>query len=392
MKTRKILKKTISFILALSMILSVSLVMASAKQTNVINYHVGNEIHTYSYTDDQHSIGYSDDTFGDEYCMKIVGEEAIVGWRVKETGKEIYYTDFTSCIIKDNPGELNLYPIGVKLALLPEDVYYFNHDSRYFLLDGNNYYMTEEHEKLLLETTLAAGKNSSLQIPAYILSKILKAYPDFSWNGSCIGYTTTACLQKKGLLDVVSTQEGATCIRDLEPTPDLISLMNYYNGHATINVLPKNKAIGPGSKEYARQLKNLYECVEAGNLTLMEFIMIIGYHGFACTGAFTDATGAHYLIIYDENNELYVDGKFIPAYANGYVDIVKIAPDFSTIETNYGELPAIFWSADFESYKAFDINGNYDSSIYLNEVRRQTVHGLTSFLKAHLPNILKAFA
>lgn len=395
MKLKNKIKKIISFVIASVMILSASLVIASAEQSYKINYHIDNEIYTVSYTGAEHIIGLRNDSCGREYEMKVVGDSAIVGWTIEETGKKIYYTDYNSLHITDNPGEYNLYPIKVKLALLPEDVYRFEHDSDVFLMDGNNYYMTEEHEKLLVDTTYAAGKDSALQIPAYILSKILEAYPDFSWNGSCIGFTTTACLQKKGILDVVSTQEGATCIRDLEPTPDLISLMNYYNGHATINVLPKNKAIGPGSKEYTRQLKELYNCVEAGNLTLMEFIMfngLPGYHGFACTGAFTDETGTHYLIIYDENISTYINGGYESRYANGYVDLVEITPDFSSIETDYGYLPAIFWSDNFESYKAFDINGDYDISIYRQEIRRQAVDGLKSFVMARLPGILKVFA
>ena len=160
-------------------------------------------------------------------------------------------------------------------------------------------------------------------------------------------------MQKKGIIDVVSTQPGASCVRDLKPTPELISLLNYYNAQAATTILPKDKAFKPGSAEYTRQLKKLVKSALDGNLILFEFFpieeelsnLVSAYHGIVITGAYEHPDGGYVLLYYDENDSEYAD--------SGYCGNLYIPDDFSQIYGEYSD-PMIFWTDSFEEYRSVD--------------------------------------
>ena len=302
--------------------------------------------------------------FGFQFFGKIVGNEAVIGWKVKETGQEMLYDVFRyddditymqDMYIDGEPGIYNLYAISTPVCLQPEDVYSFTNSNEYFDFDGDRYYLTKEDHLRLVSSVCMLGGFSPLAIPATIGSLILIKYDDgdlFPWNGSCIGFANTVCLQKKGILDVVSTQEGATCMRDLKPTPELISLLNYYNAQGTTTFIPKNKGVNPGSAEYKRQLQNLCASLEAGNLVLLEFYPedvspLSTYHGVVASGIYTAPDGSKVILCYDENYE---------SYSQGTCNAMYVSADYTEFGSYPDDALSFAWTDDFECYKSIDIN------------------------------------
>ena len=289
-----------------------------------------------------------------EYLMHVIsGDEAIIGWKLPN-GEDWYYaSDSVYDTYMEESGVYDFYAISTPVQLLPTDVYNFTNSSKYFTFDGDRYYMTKEHQLRLVSSTCLAGGTIPLALPAGILATILSTYSTWEWAGSCIGFANTVCLQKKGILDVVSTQPGATCVRDLEPTPELISLLNYYNAHSAATILPKDKAFEPGSAEYTRQLKKLVKSALDGNLILFEFFpieeelsqMFTVYHGIVITGAYEHPNGGYVLLYYDEN-----DGSYA---RYGECNYLYVPADYSQIYGEYSNL-MIFWTDSFEEFRSVD--------------------------------------
>ncbi len=292
-------------------------------------------------------------TVNDYYMHVISGDEAIIGWKLPN-GEDWYYaSDWIYDTYMEESGVYDFYAISTPVQLLPTDVYNFTNSSQYFTFDGDRYYMTKEHQLRLVSSTCLAGSSIPLALPAAILSTVLSTYSTWEWNGACIGFANTVCLQKKGIFDVVSTQEGATCVRDLQPTPELISLLNYYNAHSAATILPKDKAFKPGSAEYTRQLKKLVKSALDGNLILFEFFpieeelsdMFSVYHGIVITGAYEHPNGGYVLLYYDEN-----DGSYA---RDGECNYLYVPADYSQIYGEYSNL-MIFWTDSFEEFRSVD--------------------------------------
>ncbi len=290
---------------------------------------------------------------GNCFMHVISGDEAIIGWTLPN-GEEWYYaSDSIYDTYAGECGIYDLYAISTPVQLLPTDVYSFTNSYEYFNFDGDRYYMTKEHYLRLISSACLAAGTIPLALPAAITSSVLVTYPEWNWAGSCIGFANTVCLQKKGIIDVVSTQPDASCVRDLKPTPELISLLNYYNAQAATTILPKDKAFKPGSAEYTRQLKKLVKSALDGNLVLFEFFpleedlsnLVSAYHGIVITGAYEHPDGGYVLLYYDENDSEYAD--------RGYCGDLYIPDDFSQIYGEYSNL-MIFWTDSFEEYRSVD--------------------------------------
>ncbi len=328
----------------------------------------------YNFGDGSHyiEVGYGDNYLNWELRNYIVDGEAIIGWKT-EDGEQYFYEWNDG--LPDRSGMIDLYPITTPVALLPEDVYGFTNSERYMLVNGEDrHFFTPEHKARLHESLEVAAAGSYLKLPAAILSLVFKDYDQWDWAGSCIGFANTVCLQKKGILDVVSTQEDAECMRDLVPDAELISLINYYNAHSAASLITKNKGLIPGTKDYTRQIKNLVESVREGNLVLFEFYPYAlennfnYYHGIVFTGAYTLPDGRHVLLYYDEN----YDG-----YAYGFPESTIVAADYSSIE-GY-EDAMFFWTDEFECYKSLDVNGDYDDGTYFKDAFEAHIAETVSF-------------
>lgn len=301
-------------------------------------------------------IGYEygkNPTINEDFDHIISGDEAIIGWTFPD-GEDLYYASNYDISI-GLAGVYDLYAISTPVQLRPTDVYGFTNSHEYFDFDGDKYYMTKEHLLRFISSTCLAGGATPLALPAAILSTVIVSYSELGleWLGACVGFANTVCLQKKGIIDVVSTQPGATCVRDLKPTPELISLLNYYNAHAATMFLPKDKAFKPGSKEYTRQLEKLVNSALDGNLILLELVpvgtelsdTVAAYHGIVITGAYKCPDGDYALLYYDENDKSYAD--------EGRCNTLYVSADFS--EIYYNNL-MIFWTDSFEEYRSIDLD------------------------------------
>ena len=183
---------------------------------------------------------------------------------------------------------------------------------------------------------------------------------------------------------MVSTQEGATCVRDLKPTPELISLLNYYNAQGTTTFIPKNKGVDPGSAEYKRQLKNLCASIEAGNLVLLEFypedeFPLNMYHGVVASGIYTAPDGSKVILCYDENSE---------NYAKGRCNMMYVSADYSQFGDNPDDYLSFAWTDDFECYKSIDINENVSSTL---PYHKALIMRIIDLIRGFFQNIVTMF-
>lgn len=309
-----------------------------------------------------------------DFYGKIIDGEAIIGLEYEDGTVYAPYEELGTYMnswffgpeTEENKQIYRFKAVKTPVTLEKSDVYSFTNSDEYFNVDGKGrYYMNKEDYLRLVASACVIHGVGPYALPAAVTSAILLGYPKFTWNGSCIGFTTTVCLQKKGIFDVVKTQEGATCVNDLKPTSDLISLMNYYNAQAALTTLTKNQSSAKTPKEFSRQLKKMFESAESGNLVLLEYLIgdselnaigNLAYHGFAISGAYTDSYGRHVLLYYDDNDARYGD--------EGICSACWIEPDFSAIHTDYGDLQTIFWTDEFEAYKSIDYNGEDNSIKY----------------------------
>ena len=334
------------------------------------------------------------------WCGYTTDSGAVIGWEAEDKTVYSYAVEGGAYSIhaeekvfpvdSEKGGIYRFTAVKTPVMLQKEDVYSFTNSSEYFSVDGNGgYYMTKESYLRLVASACIIHSVGPLALPASVLSTVLIGYPQMQWNGSCIGFTSTVCLQKKGILDVVKTvnQDGAKCINDLKPTKELINLINYYNGQASLTTVTKNKANRKTPKEFSRQLKKMFESVCAGNLVLMEFMQLGGneglYHGFALTGGYTDENGNHVLFYYDDNDQEYG--------SEGICSVCYIAPDFSEIYTgDYGALETILWTDEFEGYKSIDINSkSINPSYYWKEYIKHIVEIFKEWLEFYFFGALK---
>jgi len=334
-------------------------------------------------------VAYGETYLNEDIENYIVDGEAIIGWETKE-GEEFYFFDEKA--LPDGSGIIDLYPITTPVSLQPEDVYSFTNSRDHMLVNGENkIYFTDEDKARLHESITNISKGNYLSLLGSIMNLVFKNYDQWKFPGACIGFANTVCLQKHGIIDVVSTQEGAECVRDLVPDEELISYINYYNAHSATTLLPKNKGLFPGTKEYTRQVKNLVESVREGNTVLFEFYPtgttspIEEYHGIVFTGTYTLPDGRHVLLYYDENSY---------DYSLGFAGSVTVAADYSTIEGHY-ENSVFFWSDDFEYYKSVDINGEFDNdgtNYYKDKLEAHIAETVSFWLEEYIkPFLAKLF-
>ena len=296
---------------------------------------------------------------------RVTDGKACIGWSDAPGGAVKYDAKDEIEMTED----LSLYAVYGDILFQPEEAYNFSNDYEPFTVDsvaftreGEDifryipYYMTEDDYTALLKNLSKVFALSPVMYPLAAADLALAAsYPLRNWMGSCYGISVTTALQHLGMIDLLSLQEGAENVRDLEPTPELVSMINYYQSQSMRSLIADNAAVKTGSSAYTYQLKQLYETVKAGNIVRFGFSLLQNAtpnHEILIIGAYDDLEGNHVLLTYDSNyGTAFSQGDIITTFV--------ISPDFSYMESDrYNYVYAFFWSDDFSGFESFNIDGS----------------------------------
>ena len=308
------------------------------------------------------------------YMLRQIGSRIIIGWKTEqdrtfyyETVKLTYRDDVTDIVAEDR-AVYDLYAVTCPISLTKDDVYPFLNTSRVFNAELNGYvYTNEDFMHLILDECATFIWTPLAPFLAPSLAYLTLYWPTNEFVGACTGIAMTELLQYHGKLDLPATQNVKT-MAELEPTDELLSVIDFYAVQALPCHLCNHMAIDPGTEEYSRQLKTMFETVASGSPVYFEFypyaqhpmktiftkgpwgITNVG-HSILLTGAYTDGNGNHVLIAADCNSS---------SYSNGTCRIVSINADFTEIynfDYQTGALQGFSWTETVEQYDSFPAKG-----------------------------------
>ncbi len=248
----------------------------------------------------------------------------------------------------------------VPLLLGSDEILWFSNSDYFFNVDDKGGYYLSVTDYQMMKHNIYKVFGYGV-IPAVALSIALSTYPDWDWQGSCYGMSTTVFLQHYGVIDLLEDETSTDSLADMKNDAKLISAINYYQWSAAGSFLCENFALNPGTEMYSQQLENLFETVSNGNIALFTYyptrIFERTGHTILMTGAYTQADGTHVLVAYDCNySDDYLNGKFEQRF---YID-----SDFTSIKRGtdypaegYNSVGAFNWTDDYSHFEAFDING-----------------------------------
>ena len=318
--------------------------------------------------------------------------DAIVGWKT-EDGKEFYYSNTKRSIIfneedysviqsgygtdvyvpVEDGAVCNLYPIYCGLALTTEETFSFTNSRKIFYNEFGYYYTREAFKHHIIDWLATFGFSPLLPLGIAGAIFVTAFWPVDGWRGSCCGFPITALLQHYGKIDILSGQ-GVDSVSELEPTEEIQSTINFYNNAAIATHIVNHWAFDPGTKEYTRQLQNLYNTLESGTPVSFEFYglndpplkAIAEYfkhpftsegtfidaihmnHGILLDGAFTDGEGNHIILAWDNEST---------EFSKGYADVLIINKDFTDIFYDGITLNGFAWNEDMSSFESFPTEG-----------------------------------
>ncbi len=295
----------------------------------------------------------------------VFNGRACIGWSDAPGGEVRYDAGDEIELTKD----LTLYAVYEDILLQPEEAFSFNNTYDPFTVKSYSvtradeelfryipYYMTTEDYAAMLKNLCNVYALSPVMYPLAGIDLALAAsFPLRNFMGACYGISVTSALQHLGMIDMLPMQEGAQNVRDLEPTPELVSLINYYQAQATRSMVTDNAAMNPGSAAYSWQLKQLYESVRSGNLVRFGFSLLQNptpNHEILIIGAYDDTEGNHVLLTYDSN----YGSDFAE---NDIVTTFVINPDFTYMESEqYNYVYSFYWSDDFSGFESINVDGS----------------------------------
>lgn len=278
---------------------------------------------------------------------------AFCGWSDTVGGEAKYHAWDTI----EADGSVDLYAVWEKLIIDAEDAFSFRNSFVGSTPPAEeNYYMTDKDYDMMISNlfkTFGIGP-----VPAPIIAAVLSTYPSWNHTGSCYGMSASVFLQYHGAVDFLEWND-AEKMSDIELTGDVISAVNYYQAQSASSFLCENLAPFSGTAMYSEQLENMYETVKNGEPVLFSFYkqkyLIESGHAVVLTGAFEDANGNKFLVSYDSNYD----------YTKGECSYYRISPDYSVIYECHDyphkegeEITGFNWTADYEQFSSFDINGN----------------------------------
>ncbi|MCR5041332.1 MAG: hypothetical protein K6C36_04435 [Clostridia bacterium] len=289
---------------------------------------------------------FAGETFNAPYYYDREGL-VFAGWACSEHGPVVYEGGDK---IANDGKNTELWAVWVRLALGDDEIYDFNNSRSYFNVNGEDKYYIDADDYRSMQINLY--KNYGVgPYPSVIVSIVLATYPDWEWQGSCYGMSTTAALQHFGMIDLLSAQD-ASSLSELEADDELVSAINYYQSQVATSWLTEFKANNPGTANYKAVLSEMYDSVSAGNLVMFTFYsgsaFITNGHTVLLCGAYTNPAGEHVFIAYDVN--LPWDYSAFGGYDSRFV----ASADFSEISYEDSTLGAVHWTDDFTQFTSFD--------------------------------------
>ena len=311
------------------------------------------------------------------YRLRQRGNEIIVGWRT-EDGAAYYYdakrepydeTPTLTGVVAGDRAAYDLYPILCPVSMTKDDVFSFTNGAMANAETGSYYQSREQTIQFFADELITFGLTPFMPAVTLLLAFYGLYWPTIEHVGSCTGIAITELLQYHGKIDLLSGQ-GVDTVAELEPDEELQSVVNFYALQALPAHMVCNMAVEPGTEEYSRQLKALYDTVAAGKPVYFEFYMgqqhpmktivesgplAIGNvgHSIVLTGAYTDGDGNHVLVACDCN--------FLN-YSGGTCDIVLINEDFTEIYKPWYQaldepLRGFSWTADTDQFDSLKAEG-----------------------------------
>lgn len=283
------------------------------------------------------------------YTGKAREGYAFVGWSTTPDGL-VEYTGGEMI----NEGTHDLYAVWCPTCLESNEVFRFTNSAYYFSRGEEEgvYYMTKEDLDTLEKNIFKTFGPSP--VPGIVLGIVLATYPNWEWRGSCYGISAVTALQHFGMIDVKSLQDAEDLV-DMTTDDALISYINYYQANAATSWLCENKAVTPGTAEYAASMEDMFESVKNGNLVLYTFYsgssFITPGHTVLLTGAYDDAQGNHNFVAYDCNHSYRYT-------SSNKSDRFVLSPDFKQMTDDNGKpVGSANWTDNFNQFESFNING-----------------------------------
>ena len=301
----------------------------------------------------------------------LTDDKACIGWS-DTRGGDLLYEGGEEFMLEES---VSFYPYYTDILLRPDEVYSFDNDYYPFsvnelsvtqegfeVLSLSNYHLERQDYGALLKNI---AKTLGISPLGLLALRNAALYPVSVWGGSCYGLSLTVALQHYGMVDMLSMQEDAECVRDLAGTPELVSFINYYQAQETAAIPTQYTVNYPGSAWYKMQLQKMYETVAGGDIVLFGLYEGTTFnsagHAVLLTGAYDDMAGNHVLIAYDSN--------FGAGYANGAAwTLFYITPDFSEITSDWYMIQGFDWLSDFSGFDAFKMDGTGDSTSWYKSV------------------------
>ncbi|MBQ7549338.1 MAG: hypothetical protein IJT03_06500 [Clostridia bacterium] len=267
----------------------------------------------------------------------------LAGW-AREPGGEI------CCDMTDSPSPdtTELWAHWIRLSLSRNEILPFSNGEG-FNVDGKNRYYLTAHDYFMyhrnLYRTFGVGP-----FPTPIVSAVNAINPFLrKYRGSCFGMAVVTALQHYGYIDVLPMQ-NASCMAEMQPEKELISIINYYWMQQAADWPVENKLYIAGSPLFKEQMKNLYQSAAGGNVVLFGSKSMD--HTVLVTAAYTNAKGEHILVAYDNN---------VPAfYGTSYntLSSFTISSDWSSIKyAGVEDVTGIYWTDDFSHFESLDLSG-----------------------------------
>lgn len=312
------------------------------------------------------------------YCCD--GKNAFVCW-VDENGKKYYGGEdlpFASVTLKAQK---------MPLLLSGDEVLNFSNGDEYFHTDEFDGYQMNEFDYKMMKKNTVRLFGVLNPVTAGLLA-VFSTYQNWEWAGSCYGMSTLAFLQHYGMIDILEPEKGIDSVSDLTNSSDVASKINYYQWAAAGSFLCENFALNKGTAIYSRQLKEVYETVEKGNIVLFTFysgkIFRTSGHTVLLTGAYKKEDGTRVLIAYDNNNHAdYREGRFEQRF---YID-----PDCSSIKRVYNSMGSAYlnigsfnWTDDYSHFEPFNTDGNGRIFVWYSHFGEQLLKNIRIFFETAL--------